>query len=1077
MAHIDNDNSEETAMQSDSMATWAVVALKSPDTAKSRLRRLLTDEERRDLYFIMARKVIHALKETPGIAKVIVVAAGDEVIRFVTRLGAEVIRQDEDRGTAAAFAHAIDTIAGLPANECPQRLLMIAGDLPLISAAALQPLLDARGEVCIVPDRKREGTNALLCSPPHSLPPCFGEASFDKHVAAAAKRKLSLEVIESEALSLDIDIADDLDLLEAHYLSLPDPVDSVLRGLLSRLRDASKQPESNTYKRPDAAAAYRLAECQDWRELAPQAAELRDAHWGPRITYSRKVFVPLTQLCRDVCHYCTFAKTPKKLEKPYLLPEEVLAIARQGAAAGCKEVLFTLGDKPELRYRHAREALAELGFDSTLAYLEHVAGLVLKETGLLPHLNPGLLTAEDFARLRKVSPSMGIMLESASDRLCQSGMPHYGSPDKVPARRLETLRLAGEAKVPMTSGILIGIGETRAERIQSLLALRDLNDEGGQIQEVIVQNFRAKPQTKMHLAPEPDMDELCWTVAAARLILGPEMSIQVPPNLYTGDLTDLIRAGINDWGGVSPITPDHVNPEAPWPHLERLAQVTESAGFSLVERLTVYSQYIEQRDDWLSPELQGPVLRLADGAGLARVGQWSAGATMEANADDVREMSSVRPEPVEGRTLSADWSLRHGSGQASTSSDRTELEWQVVKGKRSRVAGLVDRIGQGHVPSETDIAELFTARGSDFTYLTQAANDLRAATVGDTVTYAVVRNINYTNICMYKCGFCAFSKGKAHEDLRGKPYLVEKSEIQRRVREAWGRGATEVCMQGGIHPSFTGETYLDILRAAKAAVPEMHVHAFSPLEVSHGAQTLGISLREYLDTLKANGLGSLPGTAAEILDDHVRGQLAPDKMPTAEWLHIVGEAHRAGLPTTSTIMFGHLENYTHWARHLLRLRGLQLETGGITEFVPLPFVHMEAPMYLRGKARKGPTLREAILMHAVARLVLHPLITNVQASWTKLGPEWAKKALHCGANDLGGTLMNESISRAAGASHGQEFTPQQMEALIAEAGRTPMQRSTLYKPVSEERHQAALHAAALAEPQFGKVMGKVVSFA
>ena len=803
------------------------------------------------------------------------------------------------------------------------------------------------------------------------------------------------------------------------------------------------------YRRPSADAAFALAECSDWLELAPQAAALRNFAWGPRITYSRKVFVPLTQLCRDVCHYCTFAKTPRNLEKPYLSADDVLSIAQLGAAAGCKEVLFTLGDKPELRYRKARQALTALGFDSTLSYLEHVAGLVLAQTGLLPHLNPGLLRSEDYARLRKVAPSMGIMLESAAARLCEPGAAHHGSPDKLPARRIETLRLAGEARVPMTSGILIGIGETRRERIESLLALRDLADEHGQIQEVIVQNFRAKQGTKMHAAPEPSMQELCWTVAAARLIFGPAMSLQAPPNLYSGDLTDLIRAGINDWGGVSPITPDHVNPEAPWPHLDRLAGETERAGFDLVERLTVYPRYIENRNEWLAPELRGAVLRLSDGGGLARVGQWSAGSAQLANSDDRRDVPLHDRRPVTPRTGS----------------------------KRSRIVDLVGRMLGGGVASEADVAELFTARGSDFTHVTAGADELRRASVGDTVSYAVVRNINYTNICMYKCGFCAFSKGKTHEALRGHPYLIERAEIQRRVREAWDRGATEVCMQGGIHPSFSGNTYLDILNAAKEAVPQIHVHAFSPLEVSHGAHTLGISLREYLQALKLAGLGSLPGTAAEILDDDIRRELAPDKVSSAEWLQVVGEAHRAGLPTTSTIMFGHLEGYIHWARHLLLLRRLQIETGGITEFVPLPFVHMEAPMYLRGRARKGPTLREAILMHSVARLVLHPLIENVQVSWTKLGPAWAQHCLQAGANDLGGTLMNESISRAAGAAHGQEFSPQQMEALILAANRKPMQRTTLYKPVSSERQRRSHMAPALAEPILAGVTSKTVSFA
>jgi len=773
--------------------------------------------------------------------------------------------------------------------------------------------------------------------------------------------------------------------------------------------------------------AYALLEHADWRALAPLASELRQRGWGSRVSYSRKVFVPLTQLCRDVCHYCTFAKTPSRLAKPYLEPDEVLRIARAGAALGCKEVLFTLGDQPEARYASARAALARLGFASTLDYLEHVAGLVLRETGLLPHLNPGLMDAAQLARLRRVAPSMGIMLESASTRLCERGGPHFGSPDKEPARRLETLRLAGEARVPMTSGILIGIGETRRERLDALLALRALHAQHGHLQEVIVQNFRAKPGTKMHAAPEPSNDELCWTIAAARLIFGADMSIQAPPNLYGGELPELIEAGINDWGGVSPLTPDHVNPEAPWPHLERLAEQTARAGCDLVERLTIYPRYAREPQTWLAEELHTPVLRLSDGGGWARVGRWSPGVSTDANDDDLRDV------PLQAAP------------------------------RRSPIDALIARAARGMALDARDIAELFTARGSDFVKLCAAADHLRAEVVGDTVSYAVVRNINYTNVCQYKCGFCAFSKGRTHENLRGKPYLVDLDEIRRRVQETWARGGTEVCMQGGIHPAFTGQTYLDICRAAKEAVPGMHVHAFSPLEVAHGAQTLGISVAEFLAELKNAGLGSLPGTAAEILDDEIRRELAPDKLDTQGWLEVVRQAHRAGLPTTSTIMFGHLEGYEHWARHLLALRHLQQETGGFTEFVPLPFVHMEAPMYRRGRARRGPTLREAVLMHAVARLVLHPLIRNVQASWVKLGPAWAQRCLTAGANDLGGTLMNESISRAAGAEHGQEFSPLQMQQLIGELGRPWRQRNTLYGDVETTCIERACTAAPLAD--------------
>jgi len=634
------------------------------------------------------------------------------------------------------------------------------------------------------------------------------------------------------------------------------------------------------------------------------------------------------------------------------------------------------------------------------------------------------MNADDFARLRKVAPSMGIMLESASDRLCQRGGPHFGSPDKVPARRLDTLRLAGEARVPMTSGILIGIGETRRERIDALLALRELSDRYGHLQEIIVQNFRAKPGTKMHAAPEPSMDELCWTIAAARLIFGAHMSIQAPPNLYGGDLPELIAAGINDWGGVSPLTPDHVNPEAPWPHLDRLAQDTARAGCDLVERLTVYPSHVRSRNEWIAPELHAPVLRLSDGAGWARVGRWTSGSTEPADADDVRDIPLA------------------------------------ALPRRSAMSSLIERASNGL--AEHEIAALFTARGADFVHLCRAADELRQQAVGDTVSYAVVRNVNYTNICLYKCSFCAFSKGKTHEHLRGAPYLVDLDEIRRRVGEAWERGGTEVCMQGGIHPSFTGETYLNIARAAKQAQPRIHVHAFSPLEVAHGARTLGISIDEFLVDLKRAGVDSLPGTAAEILDDDIRRELAPDKLNTQEWLDVVGRAHRAGIATTSTIMYGSIEGYEHWARHLLRLRELQQDTGGLTEFVPLPFVHMEAPMYLRGRARRGPTLREAILMHAVARLVLHPFVRNIQASWVKLGPQWAQRCLTSGANDLGGTLMNESISRAAGAVHGEEFPPQQMQQLIAALDRPWRQRTTLYRDVDADRITHAANAAPLA---------------
>ena len=756
-------------------------------------------------------------------------------------------------------------------------------------------------------------------------------------------------------------------------------------------------------------------------ELTTRAAALRDQRYAERITYSRKVFIPLTQLCRDVCHYCTFAQAPRKLHAAYLTAEQVLEIARKGAKAGCTEALFTLGDKPELRYGAARDALAAMGHDSTIAYLCAMCALVLQETGLLPHVNPGVMTREEMASLRQVSASQGIMLESISERLCAPGGVHYGSPDKHPAVRMEVLRLAGELRVPFTTGILIGIGETRAERIASLRAIAALHAQYGHIQEVIVQNFRAKPGTKMAGAPEPDLDDLLWSIAAARLILPAEVHVQAPPNLSPNVYPRLIEAGIDDWGGVSPVTPDHVNPEAPWPAIEALARRTAEAGRTLVARLPVYPEFTA--DSWLAPDVAREVRRSMDSDGYARTDTWSPGLTLM---------------PVLPR------SFRAASDPA--------------------LVDAVARARAGERLNEPQVIRLFAARDVDFDYVLAAADALRRETVGDVVRYAVNRNINYTNICAYRCKFCAFSKGKTHEALRGTPYDLDLPEIVRRSVEAWERGATEVCLQGGIHPDYTGRTYVRICEAIKAAVPRMHIHAFSPLEVTQGAATLGLTVPAFLRELKDAGLGTLPGTAAEILDDEVRRVIAPDKVMTDQWLAVVRAAHELGLRTTSTIMYGHVERPISWARHLLRLRDLQAETGGFTEFVPLPFVHMEAPMYLRGLSRKGPTFREAVLMHAVSRLVLHPLITNIQTSWVKMGPDGAAFCLQAGANDLGGTLMNESISRAAGTQHGQEFPPEAMEALVRGIGRVPQQRDTLYRAVAADRRAASFGAVPLLPP-------------
>jgi len=770
------------------------------------------------------------------------------------------------------------------------------------------------------------------------------------------------------------------------------------------------------------AEALALACSGDTGRLSAAARALCEARHGGLVSYSRKVFIPLTHLCRDVCHYCTFARTPRRVGEPYLGIEQVLDIARAGREAGCKEALFTLGDKPELRYRAAREALDRLGAATTLDYLERAARAVFEETGLLPHLNPGVMDREALARLRRVSVSSGLMLESASARLAAPGGPHHGSPDKDPSVRLATLELAGELEVPFTTGILIGIGETRRERIESLLAIRALHERYGHVQEVIVQNFRAKPGTAMARAPEPSVDELVWTIAVARLVLGAEMNIQAPPNLSPGSLERLIDAGVNDWGGVSPITPDHVNPEAPWPHLEALARESERCGKTLVERLAVYPGYALEPERWVDAALRPAVRRFIDASGLAREDAWAPGEAVAPPAVDLSPRTPGRElEVVLGRAL---------------------------EGCRLGVA---------------DIVRLFAARGPELGAVCGAADRLRREMKGDRVTYVVNRNINYTNVCYFRCRFCAFSKGRLAESLRGRPYDLDLVEIERRVAEAWARGATEVCLQGGIHPEYTGETYLAVCRAVKRAASGVHVHAFSPLEIRQGARTLGLSLEAFLEALREAGLGSLPGTAAEVLDDEVRARICPDKLTSAEWLEVIERAHEAGLRTTSTLMFGHVERPAHWARHLLALRDLQARSRGITEFVPLPFVPMEAPMYRKGEARRGPTFRETLLVHAVARLVLHPLIDNIQASWVKMGVAGTRAALRAGVNDLGGTLMNESISRAAGASHGQELAPEAMEALVREAGRRPAQRTTLYAEVDEERRLASFGAQPLAE--------------
>ncbi len=1003
-------------------AVHALLPLKHLAGAKTRLAGLLGSEQRRTLALAMAQDVVAVLVAHPAISSITLVSDDDDAARLATAAGLRVWSEQALLAAGGrlspsgplpilngALAAACERLRGEdPSGEA--RVLVLHADLPQLTGADIDAALDcaaAHSGLVVGVDGAGAGTNLLLF--PASRPPrfAFGPGSSEAHLGWAKAQGLPAGILRRPGIASDIDTPTDL--LQLHHQAASLPAGQT-RSWLTTLAEPA-----------DSARALALADCDDTPALVALAGQLRDLGHGNVVTYSRKVFIPLTRLCRDVCHYCTFATTPKKVESPFMSVEEVLTLCRQGAELGCQEALLTLGEKPELRYRAAREALAAMGFASTLEYVAHVAGRIVEETGLLPHINAGCMTAEEIAFLRPVSASMGIMLESAAERLCEKGMPHHGSPDKVPAERLRTLDLAGEARVPFTSGILIGIGETRRERIESLLALRALHEAHGHLQEVIVQNFRAKPGTLMAQAPEPDLEDLLWTLAVARIIFGPDMSIQAPPNLSPGVLPQLLAAGINDWGGVSPLTPDHVNPEAPWPHLDQLARETAAAGKFLEQRLTVYPAYAGAAETWLDAALRSAVLRHQDAAGFAHRDSWVPG-----------EEAPV--PPVEAALL----------GEAAN-----------VFAVGTDLRAIVERCENGAALGEAEVVRLFSARGPEFRFVVDAADRLRRQRCGDTISYVINRNINYTNVCYFKCQFCAFSKGKHSEDLRGRPYDISATEIARRCREAWQRGATEVCMQGGIHPDYTGQTYLDIVATVRAATPGMHIHAFSPLEVWQGAATLGITLEDFLRDLQAAGLDTLPGTAAEILDDEVRATLCPDKLNSAEWLQVMETAHRVGFRTTATIMYGHIEQTRHWARHLLAIRELQVRTGGFTELVPLPFVHMEAPMFLRGRARRGPTFREAVLMHAVSRLVLHGQIDNIQTSWVKMGAAGVDVCLNAGANDLGGTLMNESITRAAGAEHGQEWAPAVMEQRIRALGREPRLRTTLYGDAPAERRAVA----------------------
>ncbi|MGW6021459.1 bifunctional FO biosynthesis protein CofGH [Streptomyces sp. NPDC055099] len=842
------------------------------------------------------------------------------------------------------------------------------------------------------------------------------------------------------------------------------PTANAMRRALKRARDGVALDTAE-------AAVLLQARGDDLKDLAASAARVRDAGLAAAgrpgvITYSKKVFIPLTRLCRDKCHYCTFVTVPGKLRREghgmFLSPDEVVDIARRGAEMGCKEALFTLGDRPEDRWPEAREWLEAEGYDDTLAYVRAMAIRVLEETGLLPHLNPGVMTWTDLQRLKPVAPSMGMMLETTATRLwSEPGGPHHGSPDKEPAVRLRVLEDAGRSNVPFTTGILIGIGESYEERADALFRLRSTQRSYHGIQEVIVQNFRAKPDTAMRGMPDAELEELAACIAVSRHILGPSARIQAPPNLVDAEYALLIGAGIDDWGGVSPLTPDHVNPERPWPHIDELAEKTADAGFELRERLTIYPEFIERGEPWLDPRLLPHVRALVDPeTGLAN--------------PDARPSGLPWQEPDEGYVASSGRTDLHRTIDTTgrTSDRRDDFDevygdWEALREQAapgmvpSRIDGDVRAALKTAADDPTALTDeqalaLLHADGPALDALCGVADDLRKSVVGDDVTYIVTRNINFTNVCYTGCRFCAFAQRRTDADA----YTLSLDQVADRAQQAWEVGATEVCMQGGIHPDLPGSAYFDIARAVKERVPGMHVHAFSPMEVVNGATRTGLSIRDWLSAAKDAGLDSIPGTAAEILDDEVRWVLTKGKLPTATWIEVVSTAHELGIRSSSTMMYGHVDQPRHWLGHFRTLAGMQRDAlakgvEGFTEFVTLPFIHTNAPVYLAGIARPGPTTRDNRAVVAMARLLLHPYIPNIQTSWVKLGTEGAAEMLRSGANDLGGTLMEETISRMAGSSYGSYRSVKDLVAIAEEAGRPAKPRTTLYGEVPVERQEAA----------------------
>ncbi|OZD84251.1 7,8-didemethyl-8-hydroxy-5-deazariboflavin synthase [Rhodococcus sp. 05-339-2] len=834
--------------------------------------------------------------------------------------------------------------------------------------------------------------------------------------------------------------------------SLPDtaPAASAMRRVLRRARDGVSL-------NVDEATVLLHARGDDLVDLMASAARVRDAGLEsagrPKtVSYSRKVFVPITRLCRDKCHYCTFVTVPGKLNAAghgmFMDPDEIIDVARKGAALGCKEALFTLGDRPEERWPEAKAWLDSRGYDSTLDYVRAMSIRVLEETGLLPHLNPGVMSWQELSRLKPVAPSMGMMLETTSRRLFEEkGQAHYGSPDKDPEVRLRTLTDAGRLNIPFTTGILVGIGETLRDRAESIMAIRKVHKSFGHVQEIIVQNFLAKSDTAMRSVPDAGLEEFLATIAVTRIVVGPSMQIQAPPNLVEPEETAaLLGAGVDDWGGVSPLTPDHVNPERPWPNLDTLAELSDKAGYRLVERVAAQPQYVLAGAPWIDPRISAHVRALADPeTGMARENVNPTGLPWQEPDEEWESSGRVDLNTeidTQGRNTETRSDLANAFG-----------DWDSIREQVRDLAGLerVDRdLVSALTAAEKDPAgltdeqylALATAEGPGMDAVAALADDLRKQVNGDTVTYVVNRNINFTNICYTGCRFCAFAQRKGDADA----FTLSTAEVADRAWEAHVVGATEVCMQGGIDPELPVTGYADLVRAVKARVPSMHVHAFSPMEIVNGASRGGQSIREWLTELRAAGLDSIPGTAAEILDDEVRWVLTKGKLPAAEWIEVITTAHEVGLRSSSTMMYGHVDNPSHWVGHLNVLKKIQDKTGGFTEFVPLPFVHQSSPLYLAGASRPGPTNRDNRAVHALARIMLHGRIDNIQTSWVKLGITGTQAMLNGGANDLGGTLMEETISRMAGSQNGSEKTVAELHEIADGIGRPVRQRTTTYGP-------------------------------